>query len=183
MSKYNEEFKKNIIKEYLNGNRPSYLSSKYNINVQTIRAWIQLYKNRGINIFEKSISKTKYSREFKLSVLEYRQENGLTYKETAKIFEIKHKSTIISWQKLYDIEGINGLSRPIGRPRKVKSGEVNIMEKEKNKEEKESIKLDKSERDELKRLRKENELLLAENLYLKKLKALTQNKKQQTKKK
>lgn len=173
-----------IIEQYQNGKGPSYLSRKYNIPTYTIKNWIQLYNTHGFQVFTKSMSKTKYDAEFKLRVLEYRQEKGLTYEETADIFDIKHGSTIANWQRAYDTEGIEGLSRPIGRACKVKPEEVKIVEKEKKKEiGNESVKLDKSERDELKRLRKENELLLAENLYLKKLRALTQSKKQQTKKK
>ncbi|MGI6781873.1 MAG: helix-turn-helix domain-containing protein [Acholeplasmataceae bacterium] len=184
MSKYNKEFKGFIIEQYLCGKSPSYLSKKHGVKRETIRTWIRLYKGHGTQVFTKNISKTKYSADFKLHVLDYRQENGLTYEETAEIFDIKHGSTIANWQRAYDAEGIEGLSRPIGRQRKVKPEGVEIVEKEKKNEiENEPVKLDESERDELKRLREENELLLAENLYLKKLRALTQSKKQQTKKK
>ncbi|GGH52682.1 hypothetical protein GCM10007358_11270 [Phocicoccus schoeneichii] len=42
---------------------------------------------------KKSLSKTRYSGEFKLSVLKYRINNETSYSETAQVFGIKNPST------------------------------------------------------------------------------------------
>lgn len=130
----------------------------------------------GENGLKKSMSKTNYSGEFKLSVLKYRQNHELSYKETAKHFAIKNHSIIANWKKKYEEEGFEGLCGTVGRPKK--NGDTD-MPNDTNRPKK----LTKSEREELIELRERNQYLEAEILYLKKLDALLQEKKFQTKKK
>ena len=101
MKKITYEEKLKIVKEHQEGYGSGYLSKKYNINKGTIERWIQSYKVLGEEGLKKSITHNSYSGEFKLSVLEYRQINGLTYQETAEHFKIKQSSTIANWQRQY----------------------------------------------------------------------------------
>lgn len=160
-------------KGYGNG----YLSKKYHIPCATIKNWITQYKSFGEDGLRKSMSKTKYSGEFKFSVLQYRQIHGLSYRETAEHFEIKNGSTIANWQRAYDNQGINGLFSKAGRPKK--TGESSM----KNKDVQEFKEISESEKEELIRLREKNMYLEAENLYLKKLQALIHEEELKTKRK
>ena len=124
MSKYDLNLKLKVAKEYELGNSANDLSKKYNIKTATIENWIQQYKSFGEEGLKKSMSKTKYSGEFKLSVIQYRQIHGLSYRETAEHFNIKNGSIIANWQRAYQEKGIDGLFSKVGRPRK--SGESNV---------------------------------------------------------
>ena len=68
MSKYDLNLQLKVAKEYELGNSANDLSKKYNIKTATIENWIQQYKSFGEEGLKKSMSKTKYSGEFKLSV-------------------------------------------------------------------------------------------------------------------
>ena len=103
-----------------------------------------------------------YSLDFKLDVLEFKQNTGASYSQTAKAFGLNNPSLIANWKRKYLEEGIGGLEKPSGRPSKMTS--------DKSKKNKNDKKLTESE--ELELLKKENEYLRIENAYLKKLKAL-----------
>ena len=87
MSKYSEEFKISVVKKYLDSKiSVRQLSRQLEINKSLIQLWINKYNTNGfINKKEKT---TIYSSEFKLKVLNYQQENGLSDRKTAIIFGI-----------------------------------------------------------------------------------------------
>ena len=172
MSKYSSDFKLQVVKEYLNEHRSyGYLKKKYNIpSHSVIDGWINFYKQYGEEGLKRRLTNTKYSGEFKLHVIKYRQINRLSYRETANHFKISNGSIIANWVRKYDEEGFEGLNRPIGRSRKMPDKEKKISTK----------KLNESEREELIRLREENEYLRAKHEYEKKLKALVQKRELQT---
>ena len=172
MSKYSAEFKLKVISEYMYGNS-SYnsLCKKYKIPSNSqLRVWINQYEQYGEEGLQNKLVKKKYSGEFKLRVLKYRQTNRLSYKETANHFDISQGSTIASWQRQYNEEGFEGLNRPIGRSKSMTLDKKNI----------EPEKLNESEREELIRLREENEFLRARHEYEKKLRALVQERERKT---
>lgn len=178
MSKYNFEFKLKLVRENKEGYGRGFLSKKYGVKDSTIKSWIGQYKMYGEDGLRKSMSKTKYTGEFKLSVIKYRQYHQLTYAETAEHFKINNPSIVANWKRKYEEDGFKGLNTPLGRPKKK---EGTTMPKNTDKPEN-SKKLNKSEREELIELRQRTEYLEAELLYLKKLDALIQQKKLQTKK-
>lgn len=110
---YKYEFKIKIVREYNQGYSPQYLANKYHVAVGTIRNWCSQHEMYGREGLEKSMSKTKYSGEFKRSVLKYRQINQTSYKETAQRFGIKNISTIANWQRAFDTKGFAGLEELI----------------------------------------------------------------------
>lgn len=173
MNKITYEEKLKIIKENEDGYGKDYLSKKYNIPRSTIQNWIHSYKILGEEGLKKSKTYTSYSGEFKLSVLEYRQINGLSYQETAEHFKIKQRSTIAGWQRQYKEKGFEGLCGKKGRPKKL--GDSNMAKDKINK-------LTTSEKEELIKLRQENLYLRARLEYEKKLEALVQKRLQKTKK-
>jgi transposase-like protein len=105
--------------------------------------------------------KKRYTGEFKQKAVEHMRENGLSYRETGKLFGLKHDSIII-WERVYLEEGAEGLyidrrGRVAGSPPKI-SKEV--------------------EED----LIAENQRLRMENDYLKKLDALVRERELREKK-
>lgn len=172
MSKYSFEFKLNLVLEYLSGNFGGlqYLTDKNNLSDKSLlRSWVNKYEQYGEDALRKKTTKSFYSGEFKLTVIQYRHINQCSYREAANHFGIQNLSMIATWDRKYLEEGFEGLDRSIGRPN-------NMPKDDKNKILNKSIELSKSEKEELIKLRQENEFLRASLAYEKKLKALIQNK-------
>src|SRR5699024_3560468 len=169
--KHTFEFKVKVVNDYLN-NEGGYkiLGKKYIVDTKQVRAWITQYYQFGYEGLSKSMTHTHYSGEFKRAVLQYRQENQLSYRETAIHFGIKNKSIIVNWQRKLTDGGPMALEGVKGRPRK-------YMDKDK-KVEKHTIPnkpLNETEREELERLREQVRMAELENIILKKLNALPKN--------
>ena len=79
---------------------------------------------------------------------------------------------IANWQRKYNEECFQGLDRSIGRPSDMSNSEKDIVKKI----------IIESEKEELIRLRKENEFLKASLEYEKKLEALVRERERKTKK-
>lgn len=174
MSKYSKEFKLKVINDYFEGGESAkYLADKHGITGRSqIYTWINAYEQDGAEGLNRKITKAKYSGEFKLRVIQYRQINRLSYEETANHFKINRGSTIACWQRIYSKDGLEGLNRSIGRSKKVPEQAKDKLVK----------KLKESEKEELIRLREENQYLKASIAYQKKLYALVQERVLKTKK-
>lgn len=166
MSKYLIELKLEIVKKYLSG-KYSYndLGKEYKIDHRQILDWVKRFEIHGTEGLTRNV-KTSYTGDFKISVVEYMHANHLSYRETANCFNVNH-AAVIKWERIYYEEGPDALyEERRGRPRmssKPKKKEIN----EKDKED----------------LIAEVQRLRAENAYLKKLRALVQERIQQEQKK
>ena len=112
----------------------------------------------------KGIPKERYTGEFKQEVIETMMQKKLSYRETARLYEINDHKRIMAWERIYLEEGPEGLYKERrgrsckGRPQKNLKPEV--------------------EED----LLAEVQRLRAENAYLKKLNALVAERVRQEKK-
>ena len=159
MPKYTKEFKVKVVLEYLSGEtggQPA-LAKKYNIPEGNLVNWINKYKSGGFENLDKKEHKSKFTSEFKLSVIQYRQINNVSYRETAEHFGIANGSIICNWQKVYQERGLSGLESMRGRPSKDM--------KNSDKKSKFNTPINESEREELIRLREENKLLKMKIIY------------------
>ena len=125
---------------------------------------------------------TKYSPEFKLSVILDMRENGLSCRETVRKYwdaktgteEDRHRSQVRLWERIYLEEGAEGLAvERRGRSTKMDNPNKGRARK-KPLPPKDLI-------DELQKLRERNEYLEMENEYLKKLDALIRAEEQKKK--
>ena len=166
MPKYTKEFKIKLVTEYLSGKTGGLrkVADKYNIPKGTIENWIDKYNLGGFDNLSKKLKNKKFTSEFKLSVIQYRQINNISFRQTAKHFNIKNGSIICNWERAYRQRGLSGLEDNRGRPKK-------DMTKS-NKKPKNNTPINESEREELIRLREENRLLKMKIIYEKKLQAL-----------
>lgn len=157
MSRYTVDFKLKIVNEYLEGETSfRILKKKYNIpSHRLIDIWVNSFKMFGINGLKHRTKNMNHDRDFKVSVIQYRQLHRLTLTETANHFKIPNPATISNWERKLRLEGFEGLNRNRGRPSmQQKNKEINVPVNE-------------TEREELKRLRYENELLRATLEYKK----------------
>ncbi|MDS3888291.1 transposase [Staphylococcus hominis] len=166
---YKLEFKLKIVQEYLNGSLSfQNVAKKYHLpDKSVVQRWVNQYLEFGSEGLDKKLQKKVYTRDFKVSVLRFRQEHKLSYRETANHFKISNPATLAMWQRKFDESGILGLdNKQRGRPSE--------MRKKPPKTNHNTVPLKESEREELERLRHENEMLKAGIAYQKKLQALTQ---------
>ena len=169
MVKFNLDFKIKIVAEYLSGCGSPTLAKRYGIAKRdTILNWVHNFELRGIKGLEPRKMDLNYSSQFKVQVLNWKNQHEASLSATALHFSLSSPSTIWQWQKKYDDMGIAGLERRRGNPKvnkrrspkKISSNNMN---------------------EEIKRLKQENTMLKIQNEYLKKVDALAQKKSAQEK--
>ncbi len=172
MAKYAERFRLQVVQEYLGGEASTRtLAARYGVGRTVIRRWVASYREHGAAGLSRKVG--QYDARFKLSVLQRMQRDGLSYGQTAALFDIRSAGHVSTWEHLYHEGGFDALSsRRRGRPRKMATS---LPPKPT-----EAGSPDERSREEL---LKENEYLRAEVAYLKKLDALLQAKKQAAQKK
>ena len=158
MAKYDFALKLAVVKAYLNGEGGyKALVKRFNIpSDSTLRTWVNAYKAFGENGLERNRKDKTYTVQFKLDALNYKLSTGKSFQDVAIRFGMSEPSLLANWYRTWSKEGIEGLSRPKGRP---------FMSKKKSSKPKKKLTRE-QERE------KEIELLRAENAYLKKLRAL-----------
>lgn len=172
MAKFNLDVKVQVVSEYLNGAGSVYLARKYHIaSSDTVLLWVHRFEKYGISGLKVQKKQRDYSGEFKIQVLDWKKRHQASLPETALHFNITSPSVIYQWQRRFDLGGIDSLVRKRGRP--------NAMAKRKPKKTIEPTpeqRVAHKEKDELKQLKKENQMLRIENEFLKKLDALSRKK-------
>ena len=103
MPKYTKEFKIKLVLEYLSGKSGGQetVAKKYNVPYSTLRNWINKYKSGGFDNLSKKLKNNKYTSEFKLSVIQYRQINNTSLRETAEHFNLVNGSMVYRWKRCY----------------------------------------------------------------------------------
>jgi transposase len=168
MSKFTKDQKLEAITRYQNGSESiKEIAKSLGTSWAIVANWIKQVDYHGLAAFEKSY--TSYTPQFKMDVLNYMQENGVSSYEAAVIFKIPSPGMIRNWRTQLEKGGLDALfSKKKGRP---------SMKKETNKQPKQAPVEGSPEalQAEIDRLRMENE-------YLKKLNALVQAKEKSPKK-
>lgn len=167
MTKFSSELRLKAVSFYINNNVSKGETARiFGVDLSIIQKWIKVYEYHG---FEGVLNTNgKYTGDFKIHVVEYMQNQGLSARETAGIFNIPSYTTVCKWEKIYLEKGLEGLYKDNrGRPKKMKREKAKKTELDKLVEEDLIT--------EVQRLRMENE-------YLKKLNALVQEREKSAKK-
>ena len=162
MSKYTFEEKYEAVQRVLDGMSVCDSARIMGVCESQVRKWFHLYENHGWEALKNGGA--SYDGAFKVMVVEYMHSNHLSCRSTAVYFGIREHVTVAKWKRIYYEEGPEGLLRgkPRGRPPKcMKKTEPICKKNDLSEETKEDLIA------EIQRLRMENE-------YLKKLRALVQ---------
>ena len=119
---YSEEFKLNVVNEYLNGGGSlRYLCEKHKIKSKTqLRSWISKYNNHeelksysgGTGRIMVKGRKTTF--EERIDIVKDYIESGCSYEEIAEKYEISYQQ-IYQWVRKYQEHGIDGLQDRRGK--------------------------------------------------------------------
>ncbi len=120
MAKYSQAFKLEVVQYYLSGFGKALTAQKFNVDHMTVQKWVTAFKQYGISGLSIKTTKSNYSQEFKLQVVQSLLNDGLSAKEASQRFHIREKGTILQWLNQYNEHGINGLKpKPKGRPKQM----------------------------------------------------------------
>ena len=166
MTKYTKEFRVKLVKEYLSGEVGGSVSiaKKHCIPKATLEQWINKYNSGGFKNLSKKLKNNKFTSEFKLSVIQYRQINNTSLRETAEHFNLVNGSMVYRWEKAYQERGLSGLEDNRGRHKK----DMTKVNKESRNN---TTKVGNGRETEISK-REENGLLKMKIIYEKKLQAL-----------
>ena len=161
--KYSDELKLKVIHYLLEGHSLLEAEKEFHIGKQNIQKWRDAYELHGVNgIRIKQSKHNKYTGDFKVHVIEYKQMHQLSARQTAAYFNIPKWQSVLNWEKLYKQEGPDVLRRERRGKARYESG---TMKRKKRTFEPKS---------EVETLQEENRRLRMENEYLKKLNVLIQ---------
>ena len=169
MSKYNYEFKKKIVIEYLSGQGGAVaLAKKYGVPAKSrIQEWVKSYQSFGDEGLRRSRQKKKFSFEYKLHVVELYLSNEVSYQELALQEGINNPAILVKWVNDFRIAGPDAL-----RPRKKgRKKALNSKDNIKRTTSNETVSVDTSA-ERLKQLEDELLKLRIENAFLKELRRL-----------
>ena len=158
---FTEELKIAVVQYVLEGHTRKETSEKFCVSCTPIEKWVNLYKLHGTEglASRNLVGRQKgFDGEFRLKVLQYKQEHHLSCTQTAMHFCLD-VVTVCRWEKKFQKEGARGL---------MKKQATKGSEKRQKKQEQSEL------QQENKRLSEENYRLRMENDYLKKLNALIQ---------
>ena len=127
MAKYNFEFKKKVVMEYLEGKGGwDFLTVKYGLGTNSqLRRWVSAYKQLGDEGLMRSRKKENYSFEKKLSVVTLYLSSEISYQDLALQEGITNPSMIMNWVNRFRAAGPEAL-----RPHK--KGRKKTLDKSKN---------------------------------------------------
>lgn len=119
MSKYDEQFKLTIVRQYLSGTVGfKQIADEHGLPYSSVRMWVELYRAHGTDGLAKKFS--HYNVEFRLSVLRHMWDAQLSYRQVAAAFNIRNAGCISHWERCYHDGGLDALTpRKRGRSQKM----------------------------------------------------------------
>jgi len=173
MSKYDERFKRKVVREYLSGPLGfKALAAVHGLSYGMVSQWVKGYQAHGISGLRRKGA--SYDAAFKLTVLRRMWREHWSQRQTAAVFDIRCAAHIGKWARQYHAGGIDAL-RPLHR------GRPQAMSKKPLKHPPFVAEMD--DRQIIARQNQELIELRAEVAYLKKLDALIQEKRAAAQKK
>ena len=169
MAKYSFEFKKKVVKDYLEGKGGcGYLANHYGIpNKCIVQRWIKAHESLGDEGLMRSRKNEKYTFEYKLHVVELYLSSEVSYQELAQQEGFNNPSILTKWVNDFRIAGPDAL-KPKKKGRKKALGS---MDNKKSSTPVETVPVDTGV-ERIKQLEDELLKLRIENAYLKELRRL-----------
>lgn len=106
--KYTKEFKIQLVEEYLNTKKGyKKIAKEYGLKSRNqLRDWVGEYKQFGKESFGRE-GYNSYTKDFKLKAVNMYLTTNMSYREVARLLEIRNKTTLTRWVQKYRKEGAN----------------------------------------------------------------------------
>lgn len=119
MTKYDEQLKLKVVREYLAGTLGyQRVAELYSVPRKSLETWVKLYRAHGADGLKKKFS--HYSMQFRLEVIQRMRTDDLSNGDAAALFNIRSAGCIGRWKRCYDAGGLEALTpRKRGRPKKM----------------------------------------------------------------
>lgn len=119
MTKYDEQFKLSVVRQYLDGHAGyTALGRQHGLAKSLVCRWVGWYVRHGAEGLKKKSS--HYSAQFKLSVLQHMWQNLLSHGQTATEFNIRNPADVGMWERGYRSGGLDALlPNARGRPKQM----------------------------------------------------------------
>jgi len=119
MTKYTEQFKLEVVQDYLSSGSAGLRAVAQRFGIPShfmVRKWVLAFQLHG-NVGQ-GRKRRQYSAEFKLSVLRHMWDNQLSVLQTAVEFDIRDHGMVGRWKHAYREGGVEALApRPRGKPK------------------------------------------------------------------
>lgn len=158
--KHTSEFKLRLVKAHKQGESVHGLSKRWDLSTSQIRKWIDHYNSSGLQGLLRNPNQ-KYTKEFKVTVVQSYLKKGLSLRDCCLHFHIPSIGIVSSWVRSYEHFGEEGLNAQQKGRKSMKKDKPRTPAKIPTR---------------LEDLERENLYLRAENELLKKLDALAQKK-------
>lgn len=117
MTKYNQQFKQEVIEFYLQHQENRALTRQhFGLGKSTLSLWIAQYQHSGKAGLAVLRTKRHYSPEFKLKVIQTLMEGKMSRNQVCFEFGIASAGVITQWLKSFKNQGISGLYSKKGSP-------------------------------------------------------------------
>jgi transposase len=109
MSKFDEQFKLKVVKEYLSGTVGyKSVAQRNGLSYSLIKRWVHFYQQHGVaGLAKKKI--IHYNADFKMSVLQHMWDHELSLTQVAALFNIRNAANVSNWERCYHDGGIDAL--------------------------------------------------------------------------
>ena len=165
MAKYSDQTRVAAAEDYCRGHLGlKEVARRHGVNVASLRLWAAAYRVHG-EAGVQTKQRKLYSAQFKLSVLQRKRSDKLSFRQVAALFNIRNRDMIVLWERAYEMGGIAALYPHASLRRTIMAKQTDT--KSGAKEPEDETRTRQQLLDELHELR-------MENAYLKKLKALAQ---------
>lgn len=163
MSKITQEEKLKIVLRYFNTHISiKDIAMELNVSKTIISGWIRLFEKQGPSAFVRTY--TTHTLQFKMDVLRYMNETGISSVDAAAMFNISSSGLVRTWQSKWKQGGMNALQP-------MKKGRIAMKEKPEKMLSNQKM----LPEDSVEALKAKIHRLEMENAYLKKLKTLVQS--------
>ena len=168
MTRYTEKQKLAAVSAYRKGaGGLRATANAHDVGVDSLRAWIAAYEANGKAGLVAKKRGVIYDLDFKLEVLRRMQDEGLSCRQVAALFNIRRLDMVAEWNRLYVAHGAAALQPGW------KWEQKRMSKPPSRRDDREAVTNDQRSREELLR---DLQQLRAENAYLKKVQALARTK-------
>jgi transposase len=110
MAKYTDKQKLEAVEAYRRGSGGLLATAQaHGVGIDSLRKWVAAYSAHGAAGVVTKKRGSNYDLEFKLEVLRRMNEEGISSRQAAALFNIRRLNKVAEWSRLYAVHGVAAL--------------------------------------------------------------------------